>query len=126
MYGDQIVQARLRPVEFSGADRWVGLVARYIDDANYHYVTLRDSNSVWLRKLVNGVPQTLAIAPLDVRENVTYGVRLESVGTQLRVYINGSLLLETADASVPEQPSGAGVAMYKTAADVGNFSVLNP
>jgi hypothetical protein len=126
MYGDQVVQARLRPIEFAGADRWVGLVARYIDDANYHYVTLRDSNLVWLRKLVNGVPQTLATAPLDVRENVTYGVRLESIGTNLRVYINGSLLIDTSDLGVPEQPTGAGVAMYKTAADVGDFSVLNP
>jgi hypothetical protein len=126
MYGDQIVQADLRPVEFSGSDRWVGLVTRYVDDANYDYVTLRDSNSVWLRKLVNGVPQTLATAPLDVRANVTYRVRLESVGTRLRVYINGRLLLETSDPHVSEQPSGAGVAMYKTAADVANFSVLNP
>lgn len=126
MYGDQIVQANLRPIEFSGSDRWIGLVARYIDDANYHYVTLRDSNSVWLRKLVNGVPQTFASAPLDVRPNVTYRVRLESVGTRLRVYVNGSLLLEASDSNVPQQPTGAGVAMYKTAADVGNFFVLNP
>ena len=126
MYGDQIVQADLRPVEFSGSDRWVGLVTRYVDDANYHYVTLRDSNSVWLRKLVNGVPQTFATAPLDVQVNAIYRVRLESIGTRLRVYINGSLLLETSDPDVPEQPTGAGLAMYKTAADVGNFSVLNP
>jgi hypothetical protein len=126
MHGDQIVQANLRPIEFSGPDRWVGLVARYVDDANYHYVTLRDSNSVWLRKVVNGVPQTFATAPLDVRPNVTYRVRLESVGTRLRVYVNGSLLLETSDSNVPQQPTGAGVAMYKTAADVGNFLVLNP
>ncbi len=38
--GDQIVAADLRPTQFSGADRWVGLIARYRDDTNYHYVTL--------------------------------------------------------------------------------------
>jgi hypothetical protein len=48
------------------------------------------------------------------------------VGTHLRVYVNGSLLLETSDQDASAQPSGAGVAMYKTAADIVNFSVLNP
>jgi hypothetical protein len=47
---DEIVQADLRPTQFSGADRWVGLTVRYRDEGNYHYVTLRSSGALDIRK----------------------------------------------------------------------------
>lgn len=124
--GDQIVQVDLRPTQFSGQDRWLGVVARYVDDSNYHYITLRSSDTIWLRKLVDGVPYTFATAPLDVNLNQTYRVRLESVGTRLRAYVDDKLVLEATDPDVPTEPSTAGVAMYKVAADVDNFSLLQP
>jgi hypothetical protein len=48
---DQVVAARVQPLAFNGADRWVGLMARYVDDNNYYYLTLRSNNTVSLRKL---------------------------------------------------------------------------
>jgi hypothetical protein len=125
-HGDQIVQADLRPTQFSGSDRWLGLMARYLDDSNYHYITIRGSDTIFLRKLVDGVVHTFATAPMEVDLNRTYRVRLESVGTRLRVYIDDALMLEAVDPDVPTEPSTAGVAMYKAAADVDNFSLMQP
>jgi hypothetical protein len=124
--GDQIVQADLRPTAFSGADRWVGLIARYRNDANYHYVTLRSSGVLEIRKLVNGSIQPLASVPFTVQPNVSYRVRLEAIGTQLRVYVNGTLRAEASDSSLTRAVSSAGVASYKAALDVDNFSVAQP
>ncbi|GFE85819.1 FG-GAP repeat protein [Steroidobacter agaridevorans] len=124
--GDQIVEADLRPTQFSGTDRWFGLMARYRDDANYHYVTLRTSGTLQIRKLVNGTAQTLVSVPFTVQANVSYRVRLEAVGSSLRVYVNGVLRAEAADASITPVASTAGVAMYKTALDLDNVVIAQP
>jgi len=97
---DQVVQARVRQIAWSStgtAERWAGLLARYVDDANYYYLHLRSGGTVSLRKLVNGTITTLASAPLAVSLNTQYALRLEVVGTQLRGYVNGNLLLQAAD-----------------------------
>ena len=42
---DQSVDVRARPTTFAGTgggDRWFGVMARYVDDANYYYLTLRN------------------------------------------------------------------------------------
>jgi len=124
--GDQVVQAELRPTQFSGADRWVGLMARYRNDTNYHYVTLRNSGSIDIRKLVDGNIHTLASVPFTVQPNVTYRVRFETVGTSLRVFVNGTLRAEATDPSLTPFVSSAGFATYKAAMDVDNFSLMQP
>jgi hypothetical protein len=124
--GDQIVQADLRPTQFSGADRWVGLVARYRNEGNYHYVTLRSSGALDIRKLVNGSIQTLVSVPFTVQTNVAYRVRLEAIGTRLRAYVNGTLRAEATDSTLTRAVSSAGVATYKAAVDLDNFSVTQP
>lgn len=125
-YGDQIVEADLRPTQFDGADRWIGLAARHVDANNYVYVTLRSSNTLQIKKLVNGAIQTLASVPFSVATNTTYRVRLETVGSRVRAYVNGELKLETSDVANTSVAKRAGVVMYKTAAEVDNFSLFQP
>lgn len=99
---DQIVSARVRQFAWSAAgtaERWAGLLARYVDDGNYYYLHLRSGGTVSLRKLVNGTISTLATAPLAVSLNTQYVLRLEVVGNQLRGYVNGNLLLQATDGS---------------------------
>lgn len=130
--GDQIVEADLRPTAFSGTDRWVGLIARYRDDTNYHYVTLRNSGSLDIKKLANGAIQNLITVPFTVQPNVSYRVRLETIGTKIRAYVNGTLRAEATDATLvpdsnfPLVESRAGVATYKAALDLDNFLVSQP
>jgi pectate lyase len=99
---DQIVSARVRQFAWSTAgtaERWAGLLARYVDDNNYYYLHLRSGGTVSLRKLVNGTITTLASAPLAVSLNTQYTLRLEVVGNQLRGYVNGNLMLQATDSS---------------------------
>lgn len=125
-YGDQIVEADLRPTQFSGTDRWIGLNARYVDANNYVYVTLRSSNTLQIKKLVNGTIQTLASMPFTVATNTTYRVRLETVGSRIRAYVNGELKLEASDTPGTLGLKRAGIVMYKTTALVDNFSLFQP
>lgn len=118
---NQSVQADLRPIAFNGADRWLGLAVRYTDVNNYYYVTLRSSNVVQLRRIVNGQFTTLASAPLAVTPGREYNVRLEAIGGTLRVYIDTAEVLKARDAS--HQQGSAGLIMYKTRADYDNVIV---
>lgn len=119
---DQSIEADIRPTAFDGSDRWVGLITRYQDAQNFFYVTLRSSGSVALRRMRNGTVTELARAPLAVTVNRNYRVRLETVGTEQRVYVDGKLLLETDDATAA-QAGSAGIAMYRARADFDNVVV---
>ena len=111
---DQIVQMRAKPTSFTTTgERWFGVVARFVDDQNYYYVTARNNNTISLRKLVNGAVTVLDSAPLTVTRNTWYGLRLEAIGNSLRLYVNGRLTLEATDSSHPKGIYG--MAAFKTA-----------
>jgi hypothetical protein len=115
---DQAIEAEITPLSFNGADRWAGLAVRRIDAANYYYVTARSSGSVQLRKNVNGVFSTLASVPYAVVAGRKLRLRLESIGTALRVYINGRQAITVFDTSLTHGQSG--VATYRASADFDN------
>ena len=122
---DQIVQARVRPRAFNAAgDPWVGVMARYDDSRNYVYMSLRRSNTVTLRKVENGSIVQLGSAVLTVRPNTWYTLRLEAVGSRVRAYVNGRLVLEATD---PQPEIGrVGLVGYRTAADFDDISAVIP
>jgi hypothetical protein len=123
---NQIVQARVTPNSFASGtgSRWFGVLARYTDDENYYYVTVRSDNTISLRKLVDGAIHVLDTAPLTVSTGTSYDLRLEAVESALRVYVNGNLLLEADDTS---HPSGKyGMVTYKAAATYRKVRVWEP
>jgi hypothetical protein len=101
------IEADVRPLGFSGNDRWVSLMSRYADDQNYYYVALRNTNVLRLAKRVGNTFTTLASTTLPVTVNRTYRVRLETVGTWVRAYVNGELKLEARDTT--HQRGGVGL-----------------
>jgi hypothetical protein len=119
---DQGIEADIRPTEFVGSDRWVGLITRYQDAQNFVYVTLRSSGTVQLKRLDDGAIREMARAPLAVTVNRSNRVRLESVGGVHRVYVDGKLLLDVDD-DTEIQPGQAGIAMYRARADYDNVVV---
>jgi hypothetical protein len=123
---DQAVQARARANTYAsgGGDRWFGLLARYQDDRNFYYVTVRNTNTVSLRKLVNGTIFILDTASLPVSTGRWYSLRLEAVGNLLRVYVDNRLLLEAPDSSHPKGTYG--LATYRTIADFDDVVVTQP
>ena len=108
----------------TGQERWFGIAARYRDQSNYYYLTVRNSNTVSLRKVVNGAITVLGTAPLTVRPNTWYDLRLDAVGNELRAFVNGTQVLQTTDAS---HASGrGGILTYKTAAEYVNYISWQP
>jgi len=120
---NQAIQAEVTVRSFgsAGTDRWVGLMTRRRDGGNYYYVTLRQSGSVQLRKLVNGAISTLDVQPITVTPGRKYRLRLESMGQTHGVNVNDRLTLTAFDASHTE--GTAGVVMYRTSADFDNVIV---
>ncbi len=122
---DQIVQARVRPRAFNTAgDPWAGVMARYGGTGNYVYMSLRRSNTVTLRKVENGNIIQLGSAVLNVTPNTWYTLRLEAVGSRLRAYVNGRMVLEGTD---PQPEIGrVGLVGYGAAADYDDFLAVVP
>ncbi|HEY0682101.1 MAG TPA: hypothetical protein VGD45_07220 [Steroidobacter sp.] len=121
--GNQAVEADIKPTAFSttSGDKWFGVVARYTSPTNHYYITLRNNNTLSLRKIVNGAVTALASAPLTVTLNRSYRVRLEAIGTRLRVYVDNRLLLEASDRA--HARGQAGVVTFRTRADFDNVLV---
>lgn len=126
LYSANAASVRARATQFDGADRWFGLALRYIDAQNYHYVTVRSSNTILLRKLVNGVPQTLDSAPLPVTLNTWYQLRLEIIDQKLVVYVNNNRVMEATDATLPSTGFLGDTALlaYKAAAQFDDLHVF--
>jgi hypothetical protein len=53
-----------------------------------------------------------------------YQLRFDAIGNTLRAYVNGVLLLETTDGTLPRGNSGP--AMFKAATDFDDFSAYQP
>jgi hypothetical protein len=118
---NQAVEADIRPTQFSGSDRWVGLATRFTDAANFYYVTARSSGSLSLRRKVNGAFSTLASVPLQMAINSDYRLRLEAAGDRLRVFVNGVKVLEAHDAALGH--GRAALITYMAKADYDNVVV---
>ena len=125
---DQIVRVRARLDTFATAtgtqERWFGLMARHVDDRNFYYLSMRSSNTIALRKVVDGTVTTLASATFAVLPATWYQLRLDAVGKTLRAYVNGVLRLEASDDSLTRGNSGP--AMFKAATDFDDFSSYQP
>lgn len=123
---NQIVQTRVTATRFAdgSGSRWFGVMARYVDASNYYYVTVRRDNTISLRKLVNGTIHVLDTAPLTVITGRAYTLRLEAIGSALRAYVNGNVMLEANDTSHPAGKYGA--VTYKAAARFDDFIAWEP
>ena len=123
---DQIVPAATTATSFATGDgsKWFGLIARYVDAKNFYYVTVRQDNTISLRKQVNGTIYVLDTAPLTVTAGTAYTLRLEAIGTALRAHVNGNVVLEATDSS--HARGRYGLATYQTAAAYDDFVAWGP
>jgi hypothetical protein len=126
--GDQFVSARVRPVAFAAGtatqERWVGVIARYRDERNYYYLTLRSGNTLSLRKLVNGAITTIRSVPATVNVGSWYALRLEVKGSALRAYLNDTLVIQATDTT--HVNGRVGVMTWKTAAEFDDYVAYQP
>jgi hypothetical protein len=123
---DQSVSMRVRPIAFAAGtqERWIGVIARHRDDQNYYYLTLRTSNTLSLRKLVNGAITTIATVPATVAVGSWHSLRLEVIGTTLRGYLNGALVIQRTDTTHLRGRTGA--MTWKAAAEFDDYLAYQP
>ncbi|HEY6125828.1 MAG TPA: hypothetical protein VIV63_14350 [Steroidobacteraceae bacterium] len=124
---DQSVDVRARPTTFAGTgsgERWFGVMARYVDEANYYYLSLRSTNTVSLRKLTNGAITELGTYALPVTLGAWYQLRLEAVGSQIRGYVNGFLVAEATDTT--HARGAAGPITNRAAVDFDDYRAIQP
>src|SRR6185295_5519798 len=102
---------------------WFGLATRRVDDGNYYYATYRLPNKVSLRRMKNGVVTELAYGFThdDFVPGRSYRVRLESVGDQHAVFLDGFPVAHAKDSSFTH--GHPGVVSYRTTFDVDNVIV---
>jgi hypothetical protein len=124
---DQVIEAHVQVNHYgSGADRWFGVLGRYVNDGNYYYLTVRSSNTLSLRKLVNGSITVLGTVPFTPATSAPGDrVRLEIIGNKLRAYANGELAIEATDAQQIAR-GRFGLVTYKASAWFDNFKVFEP
>jgi hypothetical protein len=129
---DQIVQARIRPTGFAGPDNWVGLMARYRDDRNYLYVSLRARGVISLWRRTNGANSQLAVRSMTVTPGTWYTVRVEVVGGLTRVFVNDQLQLSSGADPGPTLPNVSwskghvGLITYQATADFDDYLAYQP
>ncbi len=120
---NQAIQSEVTLSGLAGPNAWVGLVTRYRDASNYYYVTLRASGSVEVKRMLNGVFTSLAVAPASVVVGGKYRLRLQSIATTHRVYLDDRLVLTAHDASLRDGSGSVGIMMNRAAADYDNVIV---
>jgi hypothetical protein len=120
---DQVVEAKVTADKFVSGG-WVGLMARYAHYGDTFYYLRLASGQVALRKFVRGEFFNLASAPATFTNGTPYLARLEIVGTTLRGYINGRLVVQAQDTSIAGGKYG--LATSKTAAKFDDFRVQRP
>jgi hypothetical protein len=129
---DQVVRARIRPLTFAQPDNWVGLMARYLDDRNHLYVSLRGRGVISLWRRTNNVITNLGVAALTVTPGTWYDVRVEVVSGLTRVFVNDQLLISTnadpgpVNPGVEWQMGRVGLVTYRATADFDNFLAYQP
>ena len=129
---DQIMQARIRPLSFAGPDNWVGLMARYHDDRNHLFVTLRSRGVISLWRRTNGFITQLATRAMPVTAGTWYRVRVEVVNGLTRVFVDNQLQLSSsADpgptiAEYSDSKGQVGLITYKATADFDDVVAYQP
>lgn len=116
--------ARLDSFGSSQTGAWFGFLARYVDARNYYYVTIRSSNQIDIRKVVNGVITVLTSANFTAPPGQYYEFRLRVIDDQLQLFVNGALVASAHDRDIASGRYGIGT--YRTRATWESVTVIQP
>jgi hypothetical protein len=123
---DQRVFANVTVNGFATTDpvAWVGAIARYRDPRNFYYVSLRSSNQLQIRKVVNGQTTVLKAVNFSVAPGATYQLMFDVLGNELSASVNGVVLARAVDADISTGKFGVGT--YRASATYSLISVSQP
>ncbi len=103
---DQRVVASMRLDSYGSTQSapWFGLLARYVDARNYYYLSVRGSNTLQIRKIVNGITTVLASKSFTVAPGQLRSYELRVLGNELHAFFNGERIATAVDSDLPSGP----------------------
>jgi hypothetical protein len=117
-------RVRLDSYGSSQTGAWFGFLARYVDAQNHYYVTVRGTNQIDIRKLVNGVITVLASRNYTAPLGVYREYRLRVINDQLQLFVNGLLVASAHDDDIARGQYG--IATYRAKATWQSIKVIQP
>jgi hypothetical protein len=113
----------------AGGGSITGLAIRLVDKDNLITIRLDEAgDSVLVRKLVAGSGTTVATFPTPIATSTSYTLRVVAKGTQIQVYLNGTLIITT---TIAEFTGGKLHGLFAASGSVGttfnydDFSILD-
>src|SRR6185503_14459507 len=94
---DYSVQARVKPIAFGGAGRYVALLARAENVNHFYYLALQNGNQLVLAKRDGDSSTTLASRTFTVTTGTFFTLRLDVRGSSLSGSVNGGTPLTATD-----------------------------
>src|SRR5215468_2330229 len=91
------VQARVKPIAFNGADRYVGVMARVVNSNHYYFFALQNGNRLLIGKRAGSSPITLATKSFTFSTGTFFTLRLDANGSSLTGFVNGTQQLTASD-----------------------------
>src|SRR5262245_39719877 len=91
------VQARVKPIAFNGADRYVGVMTRVVNSNHYYFFALQNGNRLLLGKRAGSSPITLATKSFTFSPGTFFTLRLDANGSTLTGFVNGTQQLTASD-----------------------------
>ncbi len=97
--GDQriMVDVTINTFATTNPVAWYGVVARFVDANNYYYLSLRSSNQLQIRKVVNGVATVLKAVSFTSVPGDSYRLELTVIGNELAASVDGVVLGRAVD-----------------------------
>jgi len=131
-FGDQIVEARVKILDFPGSSTsyHVALFARALGPTTHYFVALDSTGKISLRKRVNGTGNSSERLGSDkaldprVDDGEWHDIRLEVVGTTLTAFVDGNQELSATDASIAS--GGVAVGTLNATAEFDDVRVTAP
>jgi pectate lyase len=119
-WNDYSVEARVKPLSFNGASRFMAIYGRFTDTNNSYYITLRNGNILEIKKLVAGTAILITAKTYPVSVGTWYKLKLEMTGSTLKAYVNDALELAATDTALSSGKAAIGMS-YST----GQFDDVN-
>jgi hypothetical protein len=105
----QVIRANMRLDSFatpSGA--WFGLLARYVDESNHYFLSIRSSNQLQIRKIVNGSTTVLKAVSFTAAPGAMHEYTFSVRGNELHAFVDGQLVATALDDDLPRGKYGMG------------------
>jgi hypothetical protein len=123
--GDQVITANIRLDAYGvSSSAWFGLLARYVDDNNYYFLSMRASNQLQIRKVVNGVVTVLRAVSYTAAPGAMHEYSFSVLGNELHAFVDGRLVATALDDALPLGRYGMGT--YRTTATWQDYVVDQP